>query len=74
MLFDGNHDLVSLGKGDDLSGELISVSLEPCGHGTSGIGLKNSLDLVSLLFSLIETTSPALRRYDGTSTFLPFTL
>ena len=74
MLFDGNHDLVSLGKGDDLSGELISVSLEPCGHGTSGIGLKNSLDLVALSALLLDRNNIALRRYDGTSTFLPFTL
>ena len=59
MLFDGNHNLVSLGKGDDLSGELISVSLEPCGHGTSGIGLKNSLDLVALSALLLDRNNIA---------------
>jgi len=59
MLFDGNHDLVSLGKGDDLSGELVGVSLEPCGHGTGGVSLKNSLDLVALSASLLNRNNIA---------------
>lgn len=51
----------------------VGLSASASGHADLGRAelVRATLILsLSLLFSLIETTSPALRRYDGTSSFL----